>query len=184
MMQKKVFNFLLFQTAWFITIISAASGHPLVGVLFTALWMIVHFRFFTARRFVELNTLCFAALLGYLLDSFLVYLNVISFPSQSVLGSPSTLWMIALWVNLAATLNFSLYWLQRSLISAAVMAAIAGPATYYAGSRFGAIEFGQDWSLLAISVQWLLAMPLLFWFTQRQTMLSRGKVFIKQTGEN
>ncbi|MFT5132219.1 MAG: hypothetical protein ACI9SC_000684 [Gammaproteobacteria bacterium] len=166
-MRKLIPNFILFQTAWFITIFSAVSGHPYIGPVYTVMWMMLHLTFFTDQRFEEWRILFFAAVLGYIFDSLLVYMDVFTFPPQALLGSPSTIWMIALWVNLAATLNFSLKWLQGRLVLAALLGAIAGPATYYAGSRIGAIELQQAWSLLAISMQWLIAMPLLLWFAQR-----------------
>jgi hypothetical protein len=164
-----VINFLIFQAAWFITIFSAASGLPWYGPAFTLLWMVFHLLFFTERRLAEINILLFTAILGYLIDSLQVLLGIFSFPSQPSLGAPSTLWMVALWINLAATLNISLKWLHRRLLLAGLLGAIGGPLAYFAGSQIGALEFGHSWSLAAISLQWSIAMPLLIWFAQRHS---------------
>jgi hypothetical protein len=181
-MQKTILNILLFQAAWFVTIFSAGTGHPYVGPIYTAIWMIFHFTFFAKNRFAEWNLLLFAALLGYVFDSIMVHFGVFVFPAEAMLGSPSTVWMVALWINLAATLNFSMSWLKGRLLLAALLASVAGPATYYAGSRFGAINMQASWSLYAIALQWLLAMPLLLWFSQRQTVLSTKKILLSNVG--
>lgn len=110
----------------------------------------------------------FAATIGYLFDSLQVLIGVMAFPVHVALGWPSPIWMIALWINLAATLNLSLKWLQGKLLLAAILGAIGGPATYYAGSRLGAVELFGPVSLLALSLQWVIAMPLLVYFAQRQ----------------
>lgn len=162
-------NFIIFQSAWFITILSAASGFAWLGPGFTFLWMLLHLAYVNERRLAELDLLIFAAISGYFLDSLLVLLSFITFPPQTALGAPSTLWMIALWINLAATLNVSLKWIHGNFILAALLGGIGGPLTYYAGSRLGALEINGLWSLLAISVEWLIAMPVLLWFAQRQS---------------
>ena len=162
-----IINFLIFQAGWFITVYSAASGLPWYGPLFTLSWLIVHLTFFTERRIAEVNILIFAAILGYVFDSVQVYMSTFSFPTHTVLGSPSTLWMVALWINLAATLNLSLKWLEGRYVLAALLGFIGGPAAYYGGSKFGAIYLPEAWSLLAIATQWMIAMPLLFWVKQR-----------------
>lgn len=161
-----VTNFILFQLGWLLTIFSAAEGQPVVGVIYTVSWMIVHLFIIGDKYKVELQLLLIAALLGYLFDSALVAMNIIAFPAQTHLGGPSTLWMVCLWVNLAATLNYSLVWLKGRYLLAAVTAAIAGPLAYAAGEKLGAITLLGNLSLIAISVTWCLAMPLLFWIAE------------------
>ena len=181
-MQKTILNILLFQAAWFVTIFAAGTGYPYIGLLYTIIWMFFHFSFFVKNRFAEWNLLLFAALLGYVFDSLMVYLGVFVFPAEAMLGAPSTIWMVALWINLAATLNFSMSWLKGRLLLASLLASIAGPATYYAGSRFDAINMQASWSLYAIALQWFVAMPLLLWFSQRQTFFSDKKVLLNNVG--
>lgn len=163
-----LFNFLLFQAVWFFTVSSAAAGNPVYGPGFTLAWMLVHLSFFTDRRLAEINNLLFAALLGYLMDSTQVMLGVIIFPQHTILGEPSPLWMIALWFNLAMTLNLSMKWLQNNLFLAAALGAVGGPAAYYGGEVLGAIVLNQPWSLLSIALQWFVAMPLLTWLARKQ----------------
>jgi len=86
-----------------------------------------------------------------------------------VLGWPSTVWMVALWVLQAAVLGGVMSWLQSRFGLAAVAGAIGGPLAYLAGARMGAAVLGPSHAaaLAAIGVQWALAMPLLLWMETR-----------------
>lgn len=161
----KIINFLLFQIAWLVTIFSAAKGMPYIGVIFTLLWIFVHFFAFKLDWQCELKLFLFAAALGYILESLLVITDLVDYPSQAVLGVFAPIWMVTLWVNLAVTLNHSLSWLQNRYFLSAIMASIAGPIAYAAGEKIGAINLHGMSALYVISCMWLLAMPLLFWIS-------------------
>ncbi len=161
-----ILNFILFQTAWFITILSAAYGKPYLGVLFTMLWMISHLSIVGEKRNPELMLIMVTAIIAYLLESALVLAGLIVYPEQALLGSPSPVWMVTLWINLALTINYSMSWLKDRYLISALLASIAGPLTYYAGERFGAISLNEKLSLIAISIMWLIAMPLMFWLSR------------------
>lgn len=175
-------NFILFQTAWFVTLFSAVAGTLWYGPLFTLAWIAIHLRLFTDTPVQEGRLLIIAAIFGYVFDSLLVWIGVFSFPAHTMIGAPSTIWMIALWVNLAATLNVGLRWLHGRMMTAAVLGAIAGPATYYAGSKMGAIVLIQSWSLLAISIEWLISMPLLLWLATSYPQKSASSLPVMPAG--
>lgn len=162
----KITNFILFQLAWFITIFSAAKGMPYIGVAYTMIWMFFHLLMMAEIRNAEIKSLLFSAIMGYLLDSILVASGVIVFPGHTLLGGPSPLWMVCLWVNLTATINLSLSWLKGRYVLAGTMAAIAGPMAYIAGEKLGAITLFGNTSIFVISVMWCLAMPLLIWASE------------------
>ena len=172
-MARNLANFLIFQSAWFITVLSAAAGQPYVGVVFTLGWMLVHLHLFTSKATQELALLVIAAILGFMVDSLQVLLGVFSFPAQASLGWPTTLWMVALWINLAATLNYSLSWLRNYYILAAILGAISGPLAYFGGSKLGAMVFEMPWSLAAVSLQWFICMPLLLYFARSNAFPGR-----------
>jgi len=160
-----IINFILFQTAWFVTIFSAANGKPYFGVLFTALWMLFHLFFVVSKRKNELMLIVSTILIATIFELTLVMNGFVSYPSHSALLTLVPIWMITLWVNLAATINYSMTWLKQRYFLSAVLAAVAGPLTYFAGERFGAIELNGTASLIAISIMWLISMPLLFWLS-------------------
>ncbi len=164
----KITNFILFQTAWFVTIFSAAYGKPYIGVLFTMLWMPFHLSL-VANRKTELMLIGSAVLIAAIFELILFMNGFVSYPEHVALFSLVPLWMITLWVNLALTINHSMSWLKERYVLSASLAAIAGPLTYAAGERFGAIILHGMPSLIAISIMWLFAMPLLFWLSHLLT---------------
>lgn len=171
---KNIFNFALFQIAWFVTLFAAAYGKPYVGVLFTVIWMTLHFIYFSHSKNVELLLIIITIIFSYLVESSLVIAGFISYPAQAVFGSPAPIWMVTLWINLALTINYSMSWLKGRYILSALLAAIAGPLAYVAGEKIGAIVLNEMPALIAISIMWLIAMPLLFWLV---ASLSEFKLF-------
>jgi len=160
-------NALIFDLAWLITVVPAAQGLTWIGPLFSLCWLAFHCVFYPDRRLSDIYLCISAALLGYMADSLLVMTGLMTFPPQSQLGAPTTLWMVALWINLALTLNHSLIWLQHRYKLSAVAGAIAGPLAYFAGAKLNAISLEAGYlSLLAISIVWLICMPFLVWLAQ------------------
>ncbi len=172
----------MFQLAWFITIFSAAQGMPYIGVAYTLIWMFIHLSIMDEVRKAEIKLFLFAGFLGYLLDSILVMTGFIAFPAHTLLAGPSPLWMVCLWINLAATISLSLAWLKGRYVLAGAMAAVAGPMAYVAGEKLGAITLFGDTSFLVVSIMWCLAMPILIWASEifirhqliQEQMLSLG----------
>jgi len=157
-------NALVFELAWFINVLAAGRGLIWAGPLFTLCWVLVHARFYSSRRTADLLLCISAAVAGYLLDSLLVLGGMITFPVQSQFGSPSTVWMVALWVNLALTLNYSLHWLQQRYLTAALLGFITAPLAYLAGNKIGAINLPEEFgSLFAVALIWMVTLPFLFW---------------------
>jgi hypothetical protein len=161
-MKRSLINFAAFQTCWFASVLGAAAGVPLLGPAFAAVWLPLHIRAAKSSAGLELKLILAAGALGYLLDSALVLGGWISFPAQAQLGVPSTLWMVTLWLGFAATLRHSLGWLRGRYVVSALLGIVVGPLAYWGGSKLGAIVLVDSVSsLLPISVEWLIAMPLL-----------------------
>jgi len=157
-------NAIIFDLAWLITVVPAAQGLTWIGPVFSLCWLGFHSVYYPATRISDLYLCISAALLGYVADSLLVLTGQMSFPALAHLGAPSTIWMVALWVNLALTLNHSLVWLQHRYKLAALLGAILGPLAYFAGYKLDAITLDAgNQSLLVISLVWMICMPLLVW---------------------
>jgi hypothetical protein len=73
--------------------------------------------------------------------------------------------MVALWAAFAMTLGSSLGWLSRRYHAAAVLGAAAGPLSYAAGARLGAVELAGDlrFAVVVLAVSWGFSLPLLVW---------------------
>lgn len=101
---------------------------------------------------------------GFIIDTVLVSIGVFS-PVPYLFPLPySPLWMVLLWMNFAATLNFSLKGLQGRYLLSAVLGSIGGPAAYYSGAKLGAMTtIPEKGDLLVLSAAWAMAVPALFW---------------------
>jgi hypothetical protein len=156
---RKLVNFVAFQVGWLACVLGAANGRPWLGPIVAlilaggqwALWW---------RSMSLLKMFAFAAVVGYAADS-LVVAGLMSFPPEAALGAPSSLWMAALWVNFATTLDESLAWLQGRPAWAALLGLGGGPLAYWGGEKLGAIRL-EGWpALAAVGVEWAVATPLL-----------------------
>lgn len=98
------------------------------------------------------------AALGLLAESFHLYSGVLVLPSHS--GPLPPLWLIAFWPLFATLLNHSLRWLLLKPRLGAVLAAIGGWASYYAGAKFAGGELASNISFI-IAIEWAL----LFYFS-------------------
>ena len=73
-----------------------------------------------------------------------------------------------MWMLFATTLNRSMSWLKGRLTLAAAMGAIAGPMSYYAGSKLGGIVFESPLAAtVALSVGWAALMPVVVTLADR-----------------
>jgi len=170
-MTDRILNFVASQAAWFACVLGAAHGWPWLGpacVAGLAIWH-VRTRPTAAERAREARLLVSAGLIGYAADSALVLAGLLSFPTHAALGWPSSVWMAALWVAFAATLNASNSWMSGRYGAAAVFGAAGAPLAYAAGARLGAATLGGEpgWALLAVALLWGAAMPFLVWLAGR-----------------
>ncbi|QDU69465.1 DUF2878 domain-containing protein [Engelhardtia mirabilis] len=164
----KLANFLAFQLGWWACVLGAAQERPLLGPAVVAALIVVHLAF--TRRRGELGLVLFAALLGLVLDGGLAAGGLLRFDATDApFVGPLPLWMVALWANFAPSLGHALGWMRRRYIVGLLFGALGGPTTYFAGVRLGALQFGDDMaaSLIAITVVWAVAMPLLLLATER-----------------
>jgi Protein of unknown function (DUF2878) len=154
-------NFVAFQFGWFACVVGAARGWPLTGTAIAALivaWHIVR----AARPAEELKLIAVALLIGVLWDSALIALGLTDFTSGTLLVGLAPPWILALWALFATTLNLSLRWLRQRWLLAALLGAVAGPLSYWAGVRLGAVQFVAPWpALIALSIGWALITPVL-----------------------
>jgi hypothetical protein len=171
-MNRGLVNLVAFQACWLASVLGAARGLPWLGPLFAALWLPLHIRATGSFMVIETKLILAAGALGYVLDSAIVLSGGMSFPAQTQLGAPTTLWMITLWLGFAATLRHVLGWIRGRYLVAALLGAIAGPFAYWSGAKLGAVVLTDMVpSLAMVSVEWLIAMPLLLLLVTR---LERG----------
>lgn len=100
------------------------------------------------------------ATIGLLVDIVLTRSEIFVFSNHAFVP----LWLVLLWFGFSTTLVRSLKFLNRHLLLAALFGAIGGPSSYFAGHRFGAVEFGYELipTLLLLAVIWACLLPLFF----------------------
>lgn len=155
-------NFLAFQLGWLACVLAGAHHWPWLGTLSAAVIIAWHLWTSTPRQ-PEIGLILAAGLLGAVIDSSLSASGLLFYPSGVLLPGTAPHWIIAMWMLFATTLNVSLSWLRGRWQLALVLGAFGGPLAYYAGARLGGVEFAQPrWqALLALSLCWAFAMPLL-----------------------
>jgi hypothetical protein len=163
-MAATILNLIGFQIGWFACVLGAARGWPWLGPILVTVVLLGQVLPRPGRG-RSLGLLVAAGLVGYAADSALVLAGVIRFSAGEAFGWPSPLWMVALWVNFAGTLNGCLTWLRGRYLLAALLGLAGGPFAYYAGARLGAVALGAPigGSLAGIAVEWAVAMPFLLW---------------------
>src|SRR5690606_8376185 len=120
--------------------------------------------FLLEDREKEIKLILAVALLGSAIDSVVMFLGAFSFPYGSSFFAislwPYPIWMSALWLAFATTLNHSLSWLSGRYLLAAIFGAVGGPLCYYAGEKLGAITLHKPlgYSLGLLAIAWAIAM--------------------------
>jgi Protein of unknown function (DUF2878) len=163
-MNLSLINIFSFQAGWFACVLGAAHGKPLLGPAVVAVLLGLHL-YLAADVKREIHLLVVATAIGFVIDSLQAKLGIFSFGKSSASSWVSPLWMTALWPNFATTLHTSLGWMAEHYALAAILGAIAGPLSYYAGAHLGALSLHPNLlvSLGVLSVVWGIIMPVLLW---------------------
>ena len=174
-----VVNFLAFKIGWITSVFGATQGIPWLGPAWIILWVSVFFLWQNQKK-TEWIFLLGAAAIGYILDSLLVLVGSVQFPISSQFGGPAPLWMVAMWLNMAASLRYSLGWMRNRYFLGALLGMILGPAAYLAGERLGGINLIDG--VLPIAIEWFIAMPILLLLERisRNNDLPRPKLAVNQ----
>lgn len=160
-------NIIGFKVGWVSSVMGAAAQMPWLGPAVFALVAFVHLR--QARRpDLELGLVITAGIIGICFDSFIVAMGWVTYPSGQFSPMLAPYWIVTMWMLFATTLNRSMAWLKGRTTLAAILGGIAGPASYYAGQKLGAIEFVEPVAALsALAIGWAVIMPLLMIIAER-----------------
>jgi hypothetical protein len=164
---RLIANFVAFQAGWFACVLGGAQGWPWTGTAIAAAIVAGHVA--SARRpLEEFKLAAVAVLIGAVWDSSLVALGWTAYASGTLLPGTAPNWILALWALFATTLNVSFRWLHGRWLLAAFLGAVAGPLSYWAGVRLGAVRFVEPVSaVIALAVGWAVLMPALLALTRR-----------------
>jgi len=174
-----VANLIAFQLGWFACVLGGAHGLPWLGVAFAAVIVGSHL-WLAARPLVEAQLLFAVAGIGSLWDGLLVGMGLLEYPSGMLVAWLPPIWMMALWLLFATTLNVALRWLRGRWPLAAMLGAVGGPLAFYTGAQLGGVTFADPpLALAVIGLGWFLLTPLFVWIAMRldgQTVAERAPV--------
>ncbi|MEJ0099229.1 MAG: DUF2878 domain-containing protein [Pseudomonadota bacterium] len=156
-------NLILYHVVWFLAVDGAARGHwwwgPLSTLLFAA-WQLPQ----SSQRRADLWLMLGAALIGFGLDTMWVRFHLMQYAAPEPWPGVAPMWIVALWVGFALTLNHSLYPLKTRLPWSAALGLTGGPLAYWLAQRddHAVIIAAPSWIGLSIlGLAWAIVTPLL-----------------------
>ena len=158
-------NFMLYQAAWFASILGAANGRPFLGVIVSVLVVGWHLRV-SKQPLSELKLVFMTGVIGAAWESILTHQQWVHYESADPQSVPS--WILTLWLAFATTLNQSLRWLKNHLWLSALLGMVGGPLAWFGGMHLGGLTLSDPIvSLVIIGVGWAVIMPVLFVLAKR-----------------
>jgi hypothetical protein len=157
----------VFQAAWFAAVLGASYRLPLWGTACVIAAIGWHLSV-SARPAVEARLVVIACLIGFAVESGTVLLGHVRYPSGQPDPRVAPYWIVALWGLLAIALNVTLRWLKARPLLAALVGAVAGPASFASGVQLGGARFIDPApALVTMACTWGLLLPVLMWFSNR-----------------
>ncbi len=164
-----VINVVGFQIVWLLSVLGGASANwqmaMIAAVIFAALSFLM-----SRQRMLDLRTLLIALIVGFTMDSILAQSGFIRYASPFPSLNWAPLWIMALWLGFAMTLNHSLRIIYQDAWRTFLFGFIGGPIAYgIAALRFEAmIVQSNPWlAFLAVAAVWGLGLSLIrtidFW---------------------
>ncbi|NVJ61977.1 MAG: DUF2878 domain-containing protein [Gammaproteobacteria bacterium] len=145
-LSKLINNFVAFQIGW----LACAMFHDGRAVVIVA-GLLTWLYFAEPWSKVRIRVTIQIALLGILMDICLTYLGIYYFPAPSMY---IPFWLVLLWFLFASTLSVSLHWMMSKSLYAFIGGAIIGPAAYFGGHQFEAMEIVEPSYYFVISIVW------------------------------
>jgi hypothetical protein len=163
----RLLNFAMFYLGWFACVMGAGHGQLWLGPSVVAALVLIHL-YLTPRPAQETSLILVVGIFGFAIDTLQASAGLYAFTRTSAAPWLCPLWMVALWMIFATTLNASMAWLAGRYRLAAALGALCGPVSYVAGARFGAIELPThaSASLVGIAIVWACVMPSLLWLRE------------------
>ncbi len=155
-----------FYISWAACLFGATHGAPMTGPVVVLGLLTLHLSLTRDRKQNALLILS-VGLIGSAIETALILARLYAFTGHS-LSWVCPVWMTALWMSFGATLNHSLRWLHGRYGWAAVLGAMGGPLSYYAGVRLGALTFLSTlaFTLSVLAISWALIVPSLVFLAE------------------
>lgn len=172
-----LFNFLAFEAAWLAAVKGGASGWQWIGSLPAAGVVAIHLFINRAQMRTESLLILCVTVFGVLLETGFMGAGLIRYAGTAPGDVLPPIWIAALWFGFGTLPNASLAWLRGRWYLQALLGAVSGPLTYWAGVKLGAATLPEDGAgaaLFAIGAAWTLALPAIFMLAEALTASQRA----------
>lgn len=163
---KTIVNILLYQCAWFASVLGAAHQQPWLGLEVTGIVLGFHFVQVKHPK-PEAWLMLIALLIGLLFDQALLAFGLINYQAHGWSDALVPVWILALWLGFATLLNVSLRWMRDKLFLAAMLGLIGGPLAYHAAEALQAITIINHTGYWVLAIGWAMVTPALLMLAKR-----------------
>lgn len=158
------FNALGFQAVWWSCIYFHDLLWGLPAVVCASIYIAIHFLLIGKRKkeFILVSKIFGMGLIGEALVSFL---GIYTFVSKPLISFMAPLWLIALWIAFACTVNHSLKLVITKPKFSVPVGMVMGPFTYLSGQSLGVLNFNLSiGGIGAFAMIWAVYMSLIHIF--------------------
>lgn len=157
-------NFVLFEVAWFAAISGGANGLGWAGPVAAGVVIAVHLAMMRAVAAREIAIIGGITALGLAVEALFMQSGALTYAGTAAGQVLPPIWIVALWAGFGTLPSASLAWLDGRWTLQAILGAVFGPLTYYAGAQMGAASLGTPlaYTIVILAVGWALAMPACF----------------------
>ena len=132
------------------------------------LFLLVHYYLFVSD-IREIYLVLIIGTIGTITDSLLFLSGSFIYAgaySNQILIAP--MWITAMWAGFSATVNHSMSWLKDKWLLMVICGVVFGPAAFFTGEKFGAIEFHLSalFSVLVIAIVYGILMPAIYFLNR------------------
>ena len=159
----------LFQAAWPACVIGASFEFAWAGVLVVG--ALVFWQLHASRRHVlDFRIVAWCLAIGLVLDTAWIRFGLLEYAMPWPAADFAPAWIMLLWLALALVINHSMALFKQRLVLIAALGGVGSPLSYFAGSRFGAVEWmAPAWQVvLATGLSWAIILPALFWLARER----------------
>ena len=165
---KNIINIIGFNIGWWACVLGAANDLPYLGPVVMILFLIVHYYLFVSD-IREIYLVLIIGTIGTITDSLLFLSGSFIYAgaySNEILIAP--MWITAMWMGFSATVNHSMSWLKDKWLIMVICGIVFGPAAFFTGEKFGAIEFHLSalLSVLVIAIVYGILMPAIYFLNR------------------
>ena len=167
-----IYNFIVFQVGWFACVYGVANDQAFSGAAI-ALTIILFHLCMHPNYLSELVLIKAAVIVGLIWETWVLNFDVLYYISHNKEAFWPPYWLIVMWGLFATTINVSMNWLKDRPALSALMGAIFGPLSFFAGEKIGAVVFlDSQKTILILAFGWSVLLPLLLWLAQRINRLT------------